>query len=60
MCRSGCRRRLSIGRVYAAPFGIAPLRISALYANRGDTVLVRAASAANIPMILSGSSLIRL
>jgi len=48
------------GRIYAAPFGIAPLGISALYAYRGDLVLARAAAAANIPMILSGSSLIRL
>jgi len=48
------------GRVYAAPFGIAPLGISALYAYRGDIVLARAAAAANIPMIMSGSSLIRL
>ena len=35
------------GRVYAAPFGIAPLRISALYAYRGDLVLARAAAAAS-------------
>lgn len=59
MCRSG-RRRPLFGHVYAAPFGIAPLGMSALYAYRGDLVLVRAASVANIPMILSGSSLIRL
>jgi len=48
------------GCVYAAPFGIAPLGISALYAYRGDVVLARAAAAANIPMVLSGSSLIRM
>lgn len=48
------------GRTYAAPFGIAPLGISALYAYRGDLVLAAAAEAANIPMIVSGSSLIRL
>ena len=29
------------GRTYAAPFGIAPLGISALYAYRGDLVLAR-------------------
>jgi L-lactate dehydrogenase (cytochrome) len=47
-------------RTYAAPFGIAPLGISALYAYRGDLVLARAAAAARIPMIMSGSSLIPL
>lgn len=49
-----------LGRSYAAPFGIAPLGISALPAYRGDLVMARAAAAANIPMIMSGSSLIRL
>jgi L-lactate dehydrogenase (cytochrome) len=48
------------GRTYAAPFGIAPMGISALVAYRGDLVLARAASALNVPMIMSGSSLIRL
>jgi len=48
------------GETYAAPFGIAPMGISALYAYRGDLVLARAAAAARIPMIMSGSSLIRL
>ena len=48
------------GREYGAPFGIAPLGISALYAYRGDLVLARAAAGRNIPMIMSGSSLIRL
>ncbi|WP_246776822.1 alpha-hydroxy acid oxidase [Microvirga sp. VF16] len=48
------------GRTYAAPFGIAPMGISALSAYRGDLVLACAAGQANIPMIMSGSSLIRL
>ena len=48
------------GRTYAAPFGIAPIGISALYAYRGDIVLARSAAAADIPMILSSSSLIRM
>lgn len=48
------------GRAYAAPFGIAPIGISALYAYRGDLVLARAAAAADVPMIMSGSSLIPL
>jgi L-lactate dehydrogenase (cytochrome) len=48
------------GKTYAAPFGIAPMGMSALSAYRGDLVLAQAAVQANIPMIMSGSSLIRL
>jgi L-lactate dehydrogenase (cytochrome) len=48
------------GKTYDAPFGIAPMGISALSAYRGDLVLAQAAARANIPMIMSGSSLIRL
>ena len=48
------------GVKYAAPFGIAPMGISALSAYRGDLAQARAAQAANIPMVLSGTSLIRL
>lgn len=47
-----------LGTRYAAPFGIAPMGISALSAYRGDLALARAASKASIPMIMSGSSLI--
>jgi L-lactate dehydrogenase (cytochrome) len=52
--------RTLLGRRYAAPFGIAPMGASALSAYRGDLVFARAAAAANIPMILSASSLIPL
>jgi L-lactate dehydrogenase (cytochrome) len=48
------------GHEYAAPFGIAPIGIAALYAYRGDLVLAKAAREANIPFAMSGSSLIRL
>ena len=48
------------GRDYDAPFGIAPLGLSALTAYRGDIVLARAAADAKVPMIMSGSSLIPL
>jgi L-lactate dehydrogenase (cytochrome) len=48
------------GKTYAAPFGIPPMGSAALVAYRGDVVLTRAARAANVPMILSASSLIRL
>jgi L-lactate dehydrogenase (cytochrome) len=49
-----------LGHTYAAPFGIAPFGIAALSAYRGDLVLARAANEANIAMVMSGSSLIRL
>ena len=48
------------GREWAAPFGLAPMGMSALAAYRGDIVLTEAARAHNIPAILSGSSLIRM
>ena len=48
------------GRRYAWPFGIAPMGIAALWAYRGDLVLASAAAEADIPFIMSGSSLIRL
>jgi L-lactate dehydrogenase (cytochrome) len=48
------------GRTYDTPFGIAPVGFSALAAYRGDVVLARAACEVNIPMIMSGASLIRM
>jgi len=47
-----------LGQRFSAPFGIAPMGISAMMAYRGDLVLARAARDAGIPMIMSGSSLI--
>ncbi|MFB9263645.1 alpha-hydroxy acid oxidase [Bradyrhizobium erythrophlei] len=49
-----------LGKTYASPFGIPPMGSSALVAYRGDIVLAKAAAAANVPMILSASSLITL
>ncbi|MBS0429450.1 MAG: alpha-hydroxy-acid oxidizing protein [Proteobacteria bacterium] len=49
-----------LGETYAAPFGIAPLGLSALFAYRGDIVMAQAAAQHDVPMIMSGSSLIRL
>lgn len=58
---AGRRQETTVfGRGYASPFGIAPMGLTALSAYRGDIVQARAAAAANIPMILSGSSLIRM
>ena len=48
------------GKTWSAPFGIAPMGICALSAYRGDLVITRAARQENVPMIMSGSSLIRL
>ncbi|CAG9213844.1 L-lactate dehydrogenase [Paraburkholderia tropica] len=48
------------GHTYAAPFGIAPMGISALSAYRGDLIQAQASALANLPMIMSGSSLIRM
>lgn len=47
-----------LGHRYAAPFGIAPMGLSALSAYRGDLVLAEAAGALGLPMVMSGSSLI--
>jgi L-lactate dehydrogenase (cytochrome) len=53
-------RTTLLGQTYEAPFGIAPMGISALMAYRGDIVLAKGAEESGIPMIMSGSSLIRL
>ncbi len=47
-------RTTIFGESYSAPFGIAPMGISALMAYRGDLVLAQGASQAGIPMIMSG------
>ena len=41
------------GKQYDAPFGMAPMGITAMSAYRGDIVLAEAAKRANIPMIMS-------
>jgi L-lactate dehydrogenase (cytochrome) len=43
------------GRTYAAPFGIAPMRISKLVADSGELALARAAASANVLSIISRS-----
>jgi L-lactate dehydrogenase (cytochrome) len=45
---------------WMAPFGISPMGLSALSGYRGDLRLACAAKAAQIPMIVSGTSTIRL
>jgi L-lactate dehydrogenase (cytochrome) len=48
------------GKTYAAPFGIAPMGATSLMAFECERVLAEAAGEANIPFILSGSSLMSL
>ncbi len=48
------------GQEWAAPFGIAPMGLSALSSYRGDLALTRAAKQAGIPMVVSGTSMVRM
>lgn len=48
----------TLGRQWAAPFGIAPMGAMGLAAFQADLVMARAAAKANIPFVLSGSSLV--
>jgi L-lactate dehydrogenase (cytochrome) len=48
------------GRRYQSPIGVAPMGVSALSAYRGDIVQARAALRQGVPMILSGTSLIKM
>ena len=49
-----------MGETFTAPFGIAPMGLSAMMAYEGDLTLARAAAKAGIPMVLSGASLTRM
>lgn len=58
---SGREQQVTLfGRTYSAPFGIAPMGTGAVVAYRADLVLSKIAKQAGIPMVMSGSSLIRL
>jgi len=48
------------GRRYSAPIGIAPMGLAAITSYRGDICLAQAAAKAQVPCIMSGSSLIKL
>jgi (S)-mandelate dehydrogenase len=45
------------GRTYASPFGIAPTGIAELFRRGADIMLAKAAASANVPSIMSGSSM---
>ncbi len=49
-----------LGESYAAPFGIPPMACAAIVARGGDLLMARAAAEANIPYVVSGSSLTKL
>jgi len=51
-------KKTIFGRAYSAPFGIAPMGTSSLFAYLCDIALARSASQSDIPMIVSASSLI--
>ena len=48
------------GRTYSAPFGFAPMGGTSTACYRGDTVLASVAAQANIPMMMSGASLMKM
>lgn len=45
------------GRTYASPFGISPTGIAELFRRGADLMLAKAAASANVPSIMSGSSM---
>jgi L-lactate dehydrogenase (cytochrome) len=49
-----------LGHTYNAPFGFAPMGGTSIASYQGDLVLARAAANANIPMMMSGASLMRM
>jgi len=48
------------GKTYNAPFGFAPMGGTSTACYRGDTVLAGVAAEANIPMMMSGASLMKM
>lgn len=48
------------GHTYSAPFGFAPMGGTSIAAYQGDLVLARVAAEANIPMMMSGASLMKM
>lgn len=48
------------GRTYNAPFGFAPMGGTSTACYRGDTVLASIAAQVNIPMMMSGASLMKM
>ena len=49
-----------LGHTYNAPFGFAPMGGTSIASYQGDLALARAAADANIPMMMSGASLMRM
>ncbi|HWL72836.1 MAG TPA: alpha-hydroxy acid oxidase, partial [Burkholderiaceae bacterium] len=53
-------RTTLFGKTYNAPFGFAPMGGTSTACYRGDTVLAGVAAEANIPMMMSGASLMKM
>ena len=50
------QRKVLFGEAYRSPFGIAPTGYAGIFRPKADLILAEAAQRANIPFILSGSS----
>lgn len=56
-----CRMEIRLwGRSYAAPLGVAPMGLAGMFAYQGELALAGAAHKAQIPMVLSATSLVPL
>jgi L-lactate dehydrogenase (cytochrome)/(S)-mandelate dehydrogenase len=47
-----------LGRGYASPFGISPTGIAGIFRRDAELMLAQAASAANVPFVMSGASMV--
>jgi (S)-mandelate dehydrogenase len=47
-----------LGRTYASPFGISPTGIAGIFRRDAEIMLAQAASAAKVPFIMSGASMV--
>lgn len=54
------QKTMLFGRIFSAPFGIAPTGAAGLYCHDADIALARAAEAAGIPFVLSTASFVAL
>jgi (S)-mandelate dehydrogenase len=47
-----------LGRTYASPFGISPTGVAGIFRHDAELMLAQAASAANVPFVMSGASMV--
>lgn len=55
--RARSQRRELLGKSYESPFGIAPTGVAGIFRKDAELLLARAAAKANIPFVMSGSSI---